>query len=193
MSTSRVIHDVNKTLNYLAKIRYPWLSNMPFLWLDMMRYLESYKPIIITKTISWQAHHSGWFKCSTDGASKGNLGPSSLGFCVRNDVGDLVYARAINLGINTNVVVEAKVIMQGLTYYVEQDLHTPILETDSLVLKKVIESEWDPPWSIITKVQKIKDMKDHFNMIFQHVFRKGNTVADFIANTIFSFAGTSEV
>nr|XP_009773546.1 PREDICTED: uncharacterized protein LOC104223745 [Nicotiana sylvestris] len=65
--------------------------------------------------------------------AKGNPGPSSLGFCVRNDKGDVVYERAVDLGA------EAKAILQGLEYYVEHDLHPLILEADSLVMKKVIE------------------------------------------------------
>lgn len=64
---------------------------------------------------------------------------------MRDNVGDLVYARAIELGVTTNVVAEAKTIVEGLKYCVEHDLHPLILETDSFVLKKVIEGERDPP------------------------------------------------
>ncbi|XP_070036593.1 uncharacterized protein [Nicotiana tomentosiformis] len=114
-----------------------------------------------------------WYKCNTDGASKGNPGPSSLGFCVRDDEGDMVYTRAVDMGVTTNVVAEAKAILQGLEYCVEHDLHPLILETDSLVMKKVIEGEWDPPWVIAQDVKKIIEMKENFNVVFQHVFREG--------------------
>ncbi|XP_075092125.1 uncharacterized protein LOC142172415 [Nicotiana tabacum] len=134
----------------------------------------------------------GWYKYNIDGASKGNPGPSSLGFYVRDDEGDMVYARAVDLGVTTNVVAEAKAILQGLEYSVEHDLHPLILETDSLVMKKAIEGEWDPPWVIAQGVKKTIEMKDNFNVIFQHVFREGNSLADFIANIVFSFAGTFE-
>ncbi|XP_070032252.1 uncharacterized protein [Nicotiana tomentosiformis] len=158
VSTSRVIHEVNKILHYLARMRYPWLSNMPLIWPDMIIYLEGYKPILVTRTITWQAPYAGWFKCNTDEASKGNPGPSSLGFCVRNKTGDLVYARSVDLRITTNVVAEAKYIVQGLEYCMEQGLHPLILETDSLLMKKVIEGEWDPPWSLVEEVKKIKEI-----------------------------------
>ncbi|XP_075087987.1 uncharacterized protein LOC142169942 [Nicotiana tabacum] len=113
---------------------------------DMIQYFEGYKPILITTRVTRQLPFHGWYKCNTDGASKGNPGPSSLGFCVRDDEGDVVYARAVDLGVTTNVVAEAKAILQGLEYCVEHDLHPLILETDSLVMKKAIEREWDPPW-----------------------------------------------
>ncbi|XP_019233145.1 PREDICTED: uncharacterized protein LOC109213772 [Nicotiana attenuata] len=106
----------------------------------------------------------GWYKCNTDGASKGNPCPSSLGFCVRNDEGDAVYAKAVYLGVTTNVVVESKAILQGLEYCVEHDLHPLILETDSLVMKKVIEGELDPPWLIANDVKKIIEMKENFQV-----------------------------
>ncbi|XP_070045297.1 uncharacterized protein [Nicotiana tomentosiformis] len=41
ISAQRVIHEVNKTLHFLAKIRYPWLSNIPGLWPDMIIIFES--------------------------------------------------------------------------------------------------------------------------------------------------------
>ncbi|XP_019256289.1 PREDICTED: uncharacterized protein LOC109234676 [Nicotiana attenuata] len=123
VSTNRVIHEINRTLHQLARVRKSW--------------------------------------------------PRSLGFCVRNDEGDVVYARAVDLGVTTNVVAEAKAILQGLEYCVEYDLHPLILETDSLVMKKVIEGEWDTPWLITNDVKKIREMKGNFNVIFQHVFREG--------------------
>lgn len=43
----------------------------------------------------------------------------------------------------------------------------------------------------MAEVQKIKDMKAHFNVIFRHVFREGNREADFIANIASYFAGTT--
>lgn len=43
-------------------------------------------------------------KCNSDGASKGNLGPSSGAFCIRSDTRNLVYAEAIRLEEDTNLV-----------------------------------------------------------------------------------------
>ncbi|XP_075083488.1 uncharacterized protein LOC142167230 [Nicotiana tabacum] len=142
VSKDRVIREVNRTLHQLARVRYAWLSNIPLLWPDIIQFFEGYKLILITRRVTWQLPHYGWYKCNTDGASKENPGPSSLGFCVRNDEGNLVYAREVDLGVTTNVV---------------------------------IEGGWDPPWAIVPDVQKIKDMRDNFNVIFQHVFREGTT------------------
>ncbi|XP_070041628.1 uncharacterized protein [Nicotiana tomentosiformis] len=141
MSTNRVIHDINRTLHQLARVRYSWIPNIPLLWPYIIQYFEGYKPILITTRVTSQLPCHGWYKCNTDGASKGNPGPSSLGFCMRDDEGDVVYARVVDLGVKTNVVDEAKAILQGLEYCVEHDFQPLILETNSLVMKKAIEGE----------------------------------------------------
>lgn len=61
------------------------------------------------------------------------------------------------------------------------------------MIKKIIEGEWDPPWCIVAEVTRIKEMKDHFNVIFQHVLREGNDMADFLANFVFFFCRYSRV
>lgn len=190
VTCNRVIHEVNKTFHYLSRQRYPWLSSIPLLWPYMIQFFEGYRPYVVTKTITWQLSYEGWFKCNTDGVSRGNPGPRSYGFYVRDHVGDLLYVEASEIGEVTNIVAEAKVIVQGLAYCVERLLHPLIMETDSLVMRKIIDEEWETPWCIGFEVRKIKEIKSTYNVLFRHVLREGNIVADFLANLVFSFAGT---
>ncbi|XP_075082433.1 uncharacterized protein LOC142166835 [Nicotiana tabacum] len=189
-SCNRVIHEVNKTLHYLARVRFPWLSRIPLLWSDMISFFESYKPYVGNKTVTWQLPYEGWFKCNTDGASRDNPGPSSYGFFVRDHAGDLVFAKAKEIGETTNIVAEAKAIVEGLAYCVERQLHPLIMETDSLVMRKIIDGEWATPWCIGAEVRKIKHIKNNYNVVFEYVLREGNSVADFLGNLAFSFVGT---
>ncbi|XP_075103611.1 uncharacterized protein LOC142178181 [Nicotiana tabacum] len=152
MSCNRVIHEVNKTLHYLARMRYPWLSRIPPLWSDMINFFEGYKPYVGTKIVIWQLPYEGWFKCNTDGASRGNHVPSSYGFCVRDHAGDLVSAKAKEIGETTNIVSEAHANVKGLAYCVEKQLHPLIMETDSLVMWKIIDGKWETPWCIGAEV-----------------------------------------
>ncbi|XP_075097951.1 uncharacterized protein LOC142175265 [Nicotiana tabacum] len=132
-----------------------------------------------------------WFKCNSHGASKGNPGPSSYGYYIRDSAGDLIYAQSTDIGQTTNIVVEAKGILYGLMYCVDKPLHPLIMESDSLVMKKIIKKEWECPWTIRADVKKIKEIKGNYNVLFQHVFREGNAVADLLANLVFSSAGDS--
>nr|XP_009764832.1 PREDICTED: uncharacterized protein LOC104216481 [Nicotiana sylvestris] len=101
-SFHRVVHEVNKTLHYLARVRYPWLPNIPLLWQDMIKYFEGYKPYIVTKRVAWQLPYEGWFKCNTDGASGGDEGsiqcdPSTCvkgGQCCSRFLANLVFSFA---------------------------------------------------------------------------------------------------
>lgn len=53
----------------------------------------------------------------------------------------MVFAKAEVIGVLTNIVAKAKAIMEGLSYCVEMELYPLIIETDSLVLKKIIVGE----------------------------------------------------
>lgn len=103
-----------------------------------------------------------------------------------------IFLKAEDIGLTTNLVVEAKAIVEGLSYCVKMQLHPLIIENHSMVMKKIIEGDWEIPWSIAKEVKRIKEMKEQFNVIFQHVLREGNSVADFLANLVFSLLGTIE-
>ncbi|XP_060183096.1 uncharacterized protein LOC132613054 [Lycium barbarum] len=117
VSFKRVVHEINNNLFYLAKMRYPWLINIPFIWPDLIDFLENYNPSIICNIVHWKFPYNRWFKCNTDGASRGNPGPSSYNFFVRNWEGDLVYAQCAKIGDTTNVVAEARGILEGTSKF----------------------------------------------------------------------------
>lgn len=58
----------------------------------MFDLLQGDSSKLFTKVVWWKLPDIGWTKCNTDGASKGNPGTSSYGFCLRDDLGDLIYA-----------------------------------------------------------------------------------------------------
>lgn len=51
-------------------------------------------------------------KSNTDGACRGNPGLGDLSFCIRNDTGDLVFAKASGIGETTNIEAEARAIRE---------------------------------------------------------------------------------
>ncbi|XP_059295494.1 uncharacterized protein LOC132048826 [Lycium ferocissimum] len=120
-------------------------------------------------------------------ASKGNPGPSSAAFCIRNHEGDLIYAKAKRLTNITNLVVEAIAIEEGLEYCFDQQLLPVILETDSLTMKKVLDGIWEVPWNISLVVQRIQHMKKDQAVQVEHVLRDGNCLEDCFANLVFDF------
>ena len=64
-----------------------------------MKIIGAYKPRIYYQIVQWKLPKEDQSKCSTDGASKGNSGESVYDFCIRNRIGDLIYAQADKIGI----------------------------------------------------------------------------------------------
>ncbi|XP_075104777.1 uncharacterized protein LOC142178886 [Nicotiana tabacum] len=155
VSTNRVVYQVCNTIQSLIKLRKPGIDRVPFRWTDILRMMENYTPKLKFNKVLWELPMTGWTKINTDGASRGNPGRSSIGFCLRNEEGDLVYA-------------------------CEKEIQE--VETDSMLLKKVITREWKPPWVIEEEVKEIRQMLMLRNGRITHIFREGNNLADHLAN-----------
>ncbi|XP_060202650.1 uncharacterized protein LOC132631067 [Lycium barbarum] len=105
-------------------------------------------PHIQCITVQWWNPRQGRFKCNSDGGSKGNPGPSSLAFCVRNSRGEFIHTSSRGIANTICLVAKAKAMHDGIAYCVQLQLLPLILKTDSLILMKVVDREWDVPWSI---------------------------------------------
>ncbi|KAH0755025.1 hypothetical protein KY290_025295 [Solanum tuberosum] len=150
---------------------------------QLMDTLQNYKPLLHYRVIRWTKPSEGWVTCNTDGASKGNPGISSYGYCIRDMNGDLMYAEAHNIGEATNMDTEVTAVWKALQYCLENDLRQVRLETDSLALKNMINESWRIPWEIVEKMEDIQEIIQQLNVEVCHVFREANQLADFIANT----------
>ncbi|XP_070046794.1 uncharacterized protein [Nicotiana tomentosiformis] len=148
----RSLVDVSKALHNVHFDTSDDYSDKPW-W---MPTTSGYKTIHVTRRVTWKIPHVGWYKCNIDGASRGNPGPSSFGFCIRDSVGDFVYARTQIIEETINIVAEARAIVEGLAYCVEKELHPLIIETDSLVMKKIIEGECTTTFSTFYELPSAK-------------------------------------
>nr|XP_009624431.1 ribonuclease H-like [Nicotiana tomentosiformis] len=97
---------------------------------------------------TWELHDHGWVKINTDGASRGNPGRILIGFVLRDEEGDVRYARGKEIQETTNIEVEASAILEALRYYVHHGYSNILVQTDSMLMKNVIEGTWDPPWAV---------------------------------------------
>ncbi|KAG5594992.1 hypothetical protein H5410_036224 [Solanum commersonii] len=94
MLVQGMMMEINRNLHYLEITRYPWLRNIPDSFSLIVKFFEAYTPLIECKVVKWKLPHEGLYKCNSDGASKGNLGPSASAFCIRNDAGEFMFAEA---------------------------------------------------------------------------------------------------
>ncbi|WMV32496.1 hypothetical protein MTR67_025881 [Solanum verrucosum] len=137
MSIHNMIREVNNNLYLFSKNRNLWLKNLPNTWPMIVKLLEEYSPLVCCRVVYWVHSPLGRYKCNTDGTSKGNLGPSSTAFCIQNGDGNLIFAEASTIEACYAIVAEVKAFKAGLKYCIENDLLLIIMETDSLIIKKV--------------------------------------------------------
>lgn len=107
----------------------------------------------ITKVI-WEHPSPGCVKVNTDWASRGNPGRSSIGFALRNEEGDLIYAFGREVKEGTNTEAEAKTILAAMRYCVDHDYNLIDLYTDSMLIERAVTREWNVPWIVAEYVER---------------------------------------
>ncbi|XP_055815515.1 uncharacterized protein LOC129885304 [Solanum dulcamara] len=144
--------------------------------------LEGGKARVKVTQVRWNLPPIGWYTCNTDGASRGNPGRSAYGFCLRNAEGNLIYAKAEEIGYATNIEAEIVALLEALKYCKQQGLNNIIFQTDSQTSQKILIGEWKPPWNIAVWVAEVEEYKKDLDVIFKHTLREANKLADALAN-----------
>ncbi|XP_059286842.1 uncharacterized protein LOC132040230 isoform X1 [Lycium ferocissimum] len=138
MTINKVIYDINMNIHLLCRVRFPWQHNMPRTVPQIIQLFEGYRPGISCRMVKWILPLEGCYNCNSDGISRGNHGPSSVDFCVRNEVADLIYAAAKRTGDDTNLVAEDLAFKMGLDYCIHHQCTPLVMETDSMAMKLIL-------------------------------------------------------
>ncbi|KAH0745167.1 hypothetical protein KY285_006824 [Solanum tuberosum] len=181
VSLPRIIHNVTRNMYILIKVRRPHM-NVPGRWADMVEELEKNRTIMKTIMVKWEYPPKGWVKYNTDGSSRGNPEVSSYALCLRNGRGDILYAEGATIESTTSTVAEVKAVLEASKHCKQQKHSQVIMQTDSMLMNKVLTGEWAIPWNIANTVDKIKACLEGKQLNFQHIMREGNQLADYLAN-----------
>ena len=155
MSFHAMDMEINRNIIMFAQVRYPWLKGIPNNWPMLVKFFEEYTPIIECKVVYWKVPNVGSYKCNSDKSTKVNPGPSSNAFCIRDGVGDLIYAEASRIADGSILMAKVMALRIGLEYCISHNLLPVVLETDSLTLKKVLDGIWEVPWGLTMETKKI--------------------------------------
>lgn len=136
-SINKLFWDINNTIQKLIRLKFKYIE-IPDTWPQMITILDAFRPTFQYKVVSWINPPQGWWKCNTDGASRGNPGPSATAFCVRNFNSDLVGAKGLKIEDSINTVVEAIAIREGLWYCREHGFLNIIIKTDSSAMVNIL-------------------------------------------------------
>ncbi|MBI2020425.1 ribonuclease HI family protein [Candidatus Daviesbacteria bacterium] len=123
----------------------------------------------------------------TDGASRGNPGPSSYGFTISDENGKLLYEEGRYIGKTTNNVAEYTAVLEALKHAKKDYGHRHpkvALFADS----KLVAEQLSGNFKIKAKhlkpiIEKIKILSWELGgVIYSHIPRSKNTLADRLAN-----------
>lgn len=109
-------------------------------------------------------------------------GLSTGAFCIRNEEGSLVHAEYFGLREASVLMSEVVAVETGLEYCIHQQWWPVVLETDSLILQKVLKRNTKVSWSILEEVKWISRLRKNVDARVKQILREGNTLAYFLAN-----------
>ncbi|XP_059068467.1 uncharacterized protein LOC131858982 [Cryptomeria japonica] len=134
------------------------------------------------KTIIWSPPKPGWIKLKFDGASRGNPGPSGIGYVIRDHTGATLGKMAKPIPPDTNNITEFKSLQFGLRDCINHGFNNILVEGESKIAINVIKRKNTLNWrlqgiqeSIIASLDRIE------NYEAKHIYKEANSEADVLS------------
>lgn len=122
----------------------------------------------------------------TDGASKGNPGPASIGAIIKDDAGAVLATVSEAIGVNTNNVAEYTAILRALQEARRFDADIVDCYLDSELVVRQMTGVYKIKDARLSKLaQQIRTLCEQTPsrlVKFSHVYREHNHEADALAN-----------
>lgn len=128
---------------------------------------------------------------NTDGASKGNPGPSSYGFVIKSKGGPILHEEGEQIGVTTNNVAEYTAVVKALEYiirkYFRKAPHKIEVVSDSRLVVEQLSGRFKiKSPNLKPLLEKIKILEFEVGRVFyRSVPREENFLADRLANRAF--------
>ncbi len=127
------------------------------------------------------------FLVYTDGASRGNPGPSAAGFVLKDAAGKVVQICGKKLGVQTNNFAEYSAIHLALETLSENySGNSLVFRLDSELAVKQLRGEYKVKNPVIAGfVDQIRTLEKNFSRVeYNHVVRNQNKEADKLVNDV---------
>jgi ribonuclease HI len=190
-------------LAYLIKIRVGfwlkgWCPECPFSPVDLSRSLEAVcnwnKKQTVSKSLEWKRPPQNVWKWNVDGSSRGKPGAASIGGVLRNDCGEIAAKFAVSIGVKDSDEAEFLAIVFALEQSLDKEWRsngTIIVESVSRNALAWVDNSGACPWSMRFACNKLKNILLSLkNVMFTHVNREANCLADELAKSGSSMAGS---
>jgi ribonuclease HI len=125
-----------------------------------------------------------FYKIYSDGACRGNPGPSGIGAVILNDKGKILHEISKFIGTTTNNVAEYEALLEALDYCVKKKLSPVEILADSQLMIRQLSGQYKVKQpNMIPLHQKAREYMVHLKITgFTHVLREFNKRADELAN-----------
>lgn len=150
-----MVFQCQQLIHYLVSVKFPNIP-VPRDWRGMIGCLQNHRPLLLHFPVKWEFPIQGWVKANTNRVCKGNPGPISYAFCLRNGDENPIYAEAGAMGFSTTLEAEAMAILRCLRYCKDREVTNILVDTDSLCLQHIINGVWACPWIIIEEIEEIR-------------------------------------
>lgn len=134
------------------------------------------------------------FIVNTDGASKGNPGPASYGYIIKNDSGAIVHQEGKLIGVTTNNVAEYTAVLKALEYlktrFADGGAKKVEVVADSRLVVEQLSGRFkikSPHLKVLFDQIKLLEM-ELGRVFYKSVPREENYIADRLANLPFEKA-----
>ena len=119
-----------------------------------------------------------------DGASRGNPGPSGIGYCVNDSSGKIIKKSGEFIGFTTSRSAEYFAMKKGIEVAISFGFKTARFVSDSLMVVNQLNGVMKPKnQDIIPVYNSIQELLQNFESVsFMHVPREENALADAEAN-----------
>ncbi|XP_057869784.1 uncharacterized protein LOC131076562 [Cryptomeria japonica] len=134
------------------------------------------------KTAIWSPPKPGWIKLNFDGASRGNPGPSGIGYVIRDHTGATLGEMAKPIPPNTNNIAEFKALQFGLRDCIDHGFNNILVEGDSEIAINVVKRKTTPNWRLQGILESIVASLDKIdNYEAKHIYREANSEGDVLS------------
>ncbi|XP_077226264.1 uncharacterized protein LOC143859440 [Tasmannia lanceolata] len=124
------------------------ISMLDRLALEELKIDVRHKKISRESWILWERPVCGHIKHNIDGAAKENPGESGGGGVMRDSKAKVIIAFVYFYGTSTNMVIEARALLDGLRLCKAFGIVNLVVESDSKVLMDLISKKKSHPWFI---------------------------------------------
>ncbi|KAF1874527.1 hypothetical protein Lal_00029954 [Lupinus albus] len=132
--------------------------------------------------VIWIPPSRGWFKVNSDGATHGAHGHAGGGALFRNHRGKFLAFFVVYFEIQDALFVEPHSAILTIELAFQKDWRSIWLECDSALVVDIFNDKAKPSWKLLNRWMVCKNLLSSMSFKVSHIYRKGNTSDDKLAN-----------